>query len=262
MVLNAMTQINAPKLFQKLLPHKTELDHKYSHGYALIYGASKLTGATRLAADACARMGAGLTSVLAPDDTSAQIYRTSLPPHMMVLTPEDGENNRHITARLYGPGGLPRNTKIRANTSVVLDADAIHHCPETTQNPVILTPHEGEFAKAFPQITGTPEQRAQQASQKTGAYIVLKGARTIIAAPTGALIINDHASPHLATAGSGDVLAGMITGLLARNMPPLHACCASVWMHGQAGIDCGLGLVASDIPALIPRIWENLLPPS
>ena len=122
----------------------------------------------------------------------------------------------------------------------------------------MLTPHEGEFARAFPQLKGSREDKATEAAKTIGAHIVIKGASTIIAAPDGNTITNQHASPHLATAGSGDVLAGMILGLLAQGMDVFLASAAAVWIHGDVSISIGRGLVASDIPAQIPASLKKL----
>ncbi len=251
---------NNPELWLSHLPAKEEGAHKYAHGHGVIYGAPKLTGATRLAASACARIGAGLTSVIAPQDTGA-IYRTSLPAHIMVRDDEDWIDRR-VTAILYGPGGLAGKIRFRKGCVTILDAEALKILPEDLleylADNVILTPHEGEFVKAFPEITqGSKLERACSAAKESDALIVLKGADTIIAHPDGRAVINTHASPDLASAGTGDVLAGLIIGLAAQGMEPFYAACAAVWMHGEAAISFGPGLVASDIPKIIPQVLQD-----
>ena len=246
---------NHPDLWKDCFPIPKQESHKYDRGHAVIYGAPELTGATRLAAGACARIGAGLTTVLCTTETTS-IYRTTLPAHIMVrdnLTYRDPR----ITARLYGPGGLPKDCKISLSRPAVLDADALKTLPDTLNEHTILTPHEGEFKAAFPHIEGTALEKAQIAAKETGALIVLKGAHTIIAHPDGRSVINTHATPYLATAGSGDVLAGMITGLLAQHMPPFETACATAWLHGEAARRIGPGLVASDLPESIPQILRD-----
>jgi len=249
-------QDNHPDLWRGLLPLRTAKSHKYTHGHALIYGAPELTGATRLAAGACARMGAGLVTVLAPHDL-ANIYRTALPAHILVRGDLSWFDER-VTAKIYGPGGLSVVPDFYSNLPVVLDADALANMPKKLAPNYILTPHEGEFELAFPNIKGSREERAQHAAQVLNAHVVLKGAKTIIAAPDGRCVINKNASPSLATAGTGDVLAGMITGLVAQNMPIFEACCAAVWMHGQCANEFGAGLVASDLIDVIPRVLGDL----
>jgi NAD(P)H-hydrate epimerase len=121
-----------------------------------------------------------------------------------------------------------------------------------------LTPHEGEFKRLFPSITGSKLERTREAAKVSGAIVLLKGGDTVIAAPDGSAMITDHVSPSLATAGSGDVLAGMILGLLAQGMEPFQASCAASWIHGDAGLRFGMGLIAEDIPEQLPSILSDL----
>jgi len=148
---------------------------------------------------------------------------------------------------------------------VILDADALtvfgsdrEKLYSALNNNSILTPHEGEFARLFPDLDGFKTQRAQKAAQASGAVIVLKGPDTVIVAPDGRTVINTNAPPWLATAGSGDVLAGMIVGLAAQGMAPFDAACAAVWIHGAAAYLFGEGLVASDIATKIPAVLGEL----
>ncbi len=246
---------NKPSLWREHLPVKAANAHKYDCGHAVVYGAAELTGATRLAVESCARMGAGLVSVLAPPGTF-DIYRTALPAHILVRNDLSWWDER-ISAVLYGPGGLPVPVTIR-DIPTVLDADALGALPENLHDNVVLTPHEGEFARVFPAIGGSREERAMQAARDSSAIIVLKGAKTVIAHPDGLCVVNDHASPYLATAGTGDVLAGMITGLAAQGMNPFNAACAAVWMHGDAALRFGVGLVATDLPGMLPQVLKAL----
>lgn len=252
-----MTQKNTPDLWLKHFPQKKADTHKYDYGHAVVYGADELTGATRLAAGACARIGAGLTSVLC-NPHAGDVYRSSLPAHIMVRENLDWRDER-VSARLYGPGGVPQGAKISLNRPLVLDADAVFCCPEVLNENTVLTPHEGEFAQAFPDIEGSREDKAVSTAKEIGAVMVLKGHETVVAHPDGRICVNEHASSYLATAGSGDVLAGMITGLLAQGMPAFEASCAAVWVHGDAALKFGPGLVASDLIDIIPKVLQEEL---
>jgi ADP-dependent NAD(P)H-hydrate dehydratase / NAD(P)H-hydrate epimerase len=248
---------NSPKLWKSLFPRPSVEGHKYDRGVAAIYGAPALTGATRLAASACARIGAGLVNVVSAAER-ADVYRASLPAHILVRDLE--WDDARISARLYGCGGLPAGVKIRFDRPCVLDAEGVLALSGQPVSGVgVLTPHEGEFAKVFPDLEGSREARAAEAAARSGAVIVLKGARSVIAAPDGRLVVNDHASPFLATAGTGDVLAGMIAGLLAQGMPAFEASCAAVWLHGDAALRFGPGLVAEDLVAVLPAAMTAVL---
>ena len=179
--------------------------------------------------------------------------------------------DRQFTAYLIGPGaGVNDETRnralamLRTGRPTVLDADAItafQSDPDTLFRAIagqcVLTPHEGEFQRLF-DATGDKPTRARVASQLSGAVIVLKGADTVIAAPDGRQIINRNAPPTLATAGSGDVLSGILLGLLAQGMPPFHAAAAGVWIHGEAAKVFGPGLLAEDLPDLLPGVMVKL----
>ena len=258
--MSTTTANNAPQIWLKKLPRPATHGHKYHRGYAAIYGAPLLTGATRLAATACSRIGAGLVSVVASDNFD--IYRICLPADIMV----HDELPQKASVALAGSGGVtPEHSRSLLNKSElsakVFDADAL---PERgdfqhLDDSCILTPHFGEFERVFGAIDDDAEHAARNAAVASGAIVVLKSSTTVIANPNGDTVTNRHASPYLAKAGTGDVLAGMITGLAAQGMQPFDACCAAVWMHGESGIRLGPGLVASDIPDIIPEILQELL---
>jgi hydroxyethylthiazole kinase-like uncharacterized protein yjeF len=161
-------------------------------------------------------------------------------------------------------------TVLRLGRAAVLDAGALtafREAPDrlfraTAQSPapVVMTPHEGEFARLFPALAAMPSKlhRARAAAAAARAVVVLKGPDTVVANAGGASTINENAPPFLGTAGSGDVLAGMIGGLLAQAMPVFEAASCAVWMHGAAGARFGRGLIAEDLPDLIPDVFRDL----
>ena len=260
------------------LPSPADAGHKYDRGHAaVVSGGPSSTGAARLAAAAALRIGAGLVTVASPG--GAMLVNAAQLTAVMVRRADDGEalgellGDGRVTAAVIGMGlGLgdleAARAKVRAvlssGTAAVLDADALTafaHEPgalfAAIRGPAVLTPHEGEFGRLF-DVKGSREERAARAAKMSGAIVVLKGERTVIAAPDGRVHVNDHASPWLATAGSGDVLGGMIGGLLAQGMAPFEAARAAVWMHGDAGRRFGPGLIAEDLPDLLPAVLREL----
>jgi NAD(P)H-hydrate epimerase len=240
-----------------------------------------MTGAARMAARAAARAGAGLTTIAVPE-AGLPVYATALTSIMVrpLAQPDDLSRllaDARFSALLIGPGaGVTETTRARAlamlasGRPVLLDADAISVFAERPQDlfaairtACVLTPHEGEFARLF-NASGDKLARARTAARLSGAVIVLKGADTVIAAPDGRAIVNSNAPPTLATAGSGDVLGGIILGLLAQGMDAFFAAAAAVWLHGAAAADFGPGLLAEDLADLLPGVLRQLgaeLPP-
>jgi ADP-dependent NAD(P)H-hydrate dehydratase / NAD(P)H-hydrate epimerase len=266
---------NDPSLWRPHLPQLQAAGNKYSRGHALVSGGYPMTGAARMAARGAARAGAGLTSIAVPE-AALPIYAAALTSIMVHPVGEAKDfaqllADTRYNALLIGPGaGVTDATRERVlamlgtGRCVVLDADAMsvfaEHPDELTaaiRGPCILTPHEGEFRRLF-KLSGDKLTRARGAARTSGAIVVLKGADTVIASPEGHAIINTNAPASLATAGSGDVLGGMILGLLAQQMPPFLAAAAGVWLHGAAARAFGPGLLAEDLPDLLPGVLANL----
>lgn len=269
-----LTAVAGPSIFTVPEPHPE--DHKYRRGHAVIVGGGAMTGAGRLAARGARRMGAGMLTIAAPETASA-LYQGDAPGN--IVKPVEGagdlaallEDDRY-NAILLGAGGgrgallasMVLET-LKLQRSVVLDADALTSFEddpavlfEAVAGPAVLTPHAGEFKRLFPDLQGDKLMKAREASKRSRAVVVLKGADTVIAAPDGRAAINAMAPPTLATAGSGDVLGGMILALLAQGLPAFEAACAAVWTHGAAALAHGPGLVAEDIPEAIPVVLRTL----
>ena len=272
---------NDPAWWLDDLPRPRLDSHKYTRGHALVAGGAVMTGAARLGARSAARLGAGLVTVAA-HEAVFPVYAATLTG--VIVQPISGlgdfskllEDTRR-SAALIGPGaGVGAETRdktlaiLAAGKRAVLDADALTSFagdPESLfaaiRSPVVMTPHEGEFARLF-DTGGSKLDRVLRAARDSGAVIVLKGADTVIAAADGRAAVNTNAPPDLATAGSGDVLAGAVLGLLAQHMDPFAAAAAAVWLHGDAATRIGAGLVAEDLvdalaPALrdLARRWQH-----
>lgn len=280
-VLNAIapdTFENGPDLWREAMPWAQMNGHKYSRGHALVWGGFPMTGAARLAARAAARAGAGLVTLAVPTEAFA-IYATALTSIMVTPIAHQAAlshvlDDTRINAMLIGPGaGTTDATRahvlamLATARSIVLDADVFSSFQgdpamllHAIQGPCVMTPHEGEFQRIFSH-EGNKLDRARAAARQSGAVIVLKGADTVIASSCGRAAINANAPPSLATAGSGDVLAGLILGLLVQGMAIFEAACAGVWMHGAAATAFGPGLMAEDLPDLIPAVLRGLHAP-
>lgn len=266
---------NAPSLWAGALPRPGAEGNKYTRGHALIVGGYPMTGAARLAARAAARAGAGLVTVAVPPValpvyaaalTSVIVQAVGAPEELRALIADE-----RISAFLIGPGaGINPQTRSAALALLatarptVIDADAItvfaEDPPALTRaicGACVMTPHEGEFRRLFV-YADDKLRRARAAAQQVRAVIVLKGADTVIAGPDGRAIINSNAPPTLATAGSGDVLSGLIAGLLAQGMDAFDAAAAAVWMHGEAAAAFGPGLIAEDLPDALPQVLRKL----
>lgn len=277
---------NAPALWRAHLPRHAAGVHKYARGaVAVSAGGLSGVGAPRLGAHAALRIGAGLVTIICRPEALA-VHAARGPDALMQIAAADVSAfeaalvARKVDALLIGPAlGLDDEARswvaaaLRGAAPCVFDADALSHIgaqrPDFTDllrqraGAVVLTPHEGEFKRLFGDAPGFEPgrgklERARQAARQTGAVVVLKGPDTVIAAPDGRAVINDTGSPALATAGSGDVLGGIVAGLLAQKMPAFEAACAAVWLHGRAGETLGMGLVADDLPTALPRLLARL----
>lgn len=266
---------NGPDLWLHAFPWPRLDAHKYQRGHVLVAGGPVMTGAARLSALGAARIGAGLVTLAAPASAWA-VYASALTSIMVqpLETVDDFAvllSDPRKNAVVIGPGaGISADTKAYAlwalaeRRATVLDADAISVFStepsilfDAITGACVLTPHEGEFGRLFPTNASKLEQ-ARQAAGQSGAVLVLKGPDTIVAAPDGRAYINSNAPPDLATGGTGDVLAGMIGGLMAQGMDAFDAAAAAVWLHGEAGRLAGPGLISEDLPQVLPRVLRRL----
>jgi ADP-dependent NAD(P)H-hydrate dehydratase / NAD(P)H-hydrate epimerase len=278
---------NRPALWRSHFPRLREAGHKYDRGHAVVAsGTLWSTGAARLAARGALRAGAGLVTIASPREALAVNATANL---AVMVRPVDGAAelakllaDRRLNAFAIGPGagvGEPTCELVLAALSgeraVVLDADAITSFSSRPRRladallarggqAMLLTPHEGEFSRYFGALdertkAGSKLERARLAAELTGAVILLKGADTVVAAPDGRAAIAGNALPYLATAGAGDVLTGIATGLLAQGMPAFEAAAAAVWLHGEAAVAVGPGLISEDLPEALPRVYRALL---
>ena len=271
------TAHNTPALWQ--LPQRSWSDHKYDRGYAIVVGGGAMPGAARLAARAARRAGAGLLRMAVPPEVVAQCAADAPGAFVQALAATADLDDLFADPRrngvLFGPGaGVGATTRERtrkilgAGRAVVLDADALTSFEANPKAllaeiaaataPIVLTPHDGEFRRLFPEVVGSRLDRARRVAALSGAVVVLKGADTVVAAPDGRAAIASNAPSWLATGGTGDVLAGLILGLLVQRMPAWEAACAAVWIHGEAGRRVGRGLIAEDLPEAVPSILAGI----
>lgn len=267
---------NSPALWRHALPLRAAADHKYARGAALVLSGPEFrTGASRLAARATLQIGAGLVTLVgAPDalrEQATQVTAIMLRPFEAVADFRNFLADDRLRVIVMGPAaGVGETTRrlvalaARTRIGMVLDADALTSFAGDAETlaallrrreaSTILTPHEGEFARLLPDLEGSREERVLAASGFLGAIMVLKGHRTLIATPDGRLIENANAPPTLATAGSGDVLAGLIGGLVAQGMPGFEAAAAGVWLHGEVGSMAGAHPTAEDFVTAIRNL--------
>ena len=270
-LITPMTFANDTALWAGYFREGAPTQHKYDKGHALIVaGGREGTGAARLAARAALRAGAGLVTLAVPPEAFST-YAARGPDALMLRAMtsldemlQDPRRNAVLIGPAYGVGAATRTAVLDlmgTSRALVLDADALSSFAgdawglsaalKRRTAPCIITPHEGEFARLFAgqlDLAQDKLARARQAAALLHCVVVLKGADTVIAAPDGRAALNHNAPPWLATAGSGDVLAGIATGLLAQGLAAFEAACAAVWLHGEAGRAAGRGLIADDLP--------------
>jgi ADP-dependent NAD(P)H-hydrate dehydratase / NAD(P)H-hydrate epimerase len=277
---------NTPELWRKSFPVPRIDGQKYSRGHALVVsGDIAATGAARLSARGALRAGAGLVTLASPRDALAvnAVALTAVMVRAIDTAVEFAEllTDKRLKTCVIGPGaGVGERTRdfvlaaLSARRDLVLDADALTsfaNAPDrlfeaikaSPDSKVVLTPHEGEFPRLFSDISNkhphrSKLERVRAAAERSGAVVLLKGPDTVVASPEGRATIADNAPPWLATAGAGDVLAGMIAGMLAQSALAFEAACIGVWMHGEAAREAGPGLIAEDLPEVLPAVFRRL----
>lgn len=275
-----MTETNDPAIWRNFLPWPCAETHKHARGrLGVVSGRAHQTGAARLAARAGLRIGAGVVRIFCPPDAVAVIAPAV---EAIMLTPFAAADAlarevEDMDAVVVGPAaGLDETTVANiealalSGAALVIDADGLSvfkgrsaQLFAVLDRDDVLTPHEGEFERLFPGLLRKGRTAAAvEAAQRAQAVLVLKGSETVVAAADGRVRINRNGSPWLATAGSGDVLSGMIGGLIAQRMDSFEAACAAVWMHADAADRFGPGLIAEDLSEVLPASLRGLWTPS
>jgi hydroxyethylthiazole kinase-like uncharacterized protein yjeF len=277
---------NIPEFWRKSFPVPRIDGHKYARGHTIVVsGDIAATGAARMSARGSLRAGAGLVTLASPRDALA-VNASALTAVMVRAIDTAVEfaellTDKRLNTCVIGPGaGLGQRTHdfvltaLFAKRGLVLDADALTSFAEApdrlfeaikaSHDPqVVLTPHEGEFPRLFSDMSNkhpfrSKLERVRAAAERSGAVVLLKGPDTVVASPEGRATIAANAPPWLATAGAGDVLSGMIAGLLAQGVPAFEAASIGAWMHGEAAREAGPGLIAEDLPEVLPAVFRHL----
>jgi ADP-dependent NAD(P)H-hydrate dehydratase / NAD(P)H-hydrate epimerase len=277
---------NVPQVWRKSFPIPAIDGHKYARGHTIVVsGDIAATGAARMSARGCLRAGAGLVTLASPRDAlvvnAAALTAVMVRPIDTVVEFAELLTDKRLNTCVIGPGaGIGDRsrdfvlTALSAKRGLVLDADALTSfadAPEqlfeaikASHDPqIVLTPHEGEFPRLFSDISNkhplrSKLERVRAAAERSGAVVLLKGPDTVVASPDGRATIASNAPPWLATAGAGDVLSGMIAGLLAQGVTAFEAASIGVWMHGEAAREAGPGLIAEDLPEVLPAVFRHL----
>jgi ADP-dependent NAD(P)H-hydrate dehydratase / NAD(P)H-hydrate epimerase len=273
---------NAPALWRKKLPRPPKAAHKHRRGHTLVFGGpAPMSGAGRLAGYAALRIGSGLVTTLVPKAALAVYAR-----HQLALMAKGYETaaeaaaavgSKNFNALVIGPGnGVGEGTRhnvlaaLKTKKAIVCDADALTSFKENPRRlfralhrKAVLTPHAGEFARLFPDLDPPLDkiEATRLAAKRAGCIVLLKGADTVIASPKGTAVVNVHATPYLATAGAGDVLAGVIAGLMAQGMRAFEAACAGAWLQGEAALRRGPGLISEDLLKGLPGALKKVVSP-
>jgi len=277
---------NIPQFWRQSFPVPQIDGHKYARGHTIVVsGDITATGAARMSARGCLRAGAGLVTLASPRD-ALTVNAAALTAVMLCVIDTPVEfaellTDKRLNSCVIGPGaGLGQRTRdfvltaLSTKRGLVLDADALTSFAEApdrlfeaikmSHDPlVVLTPHEGEFPRLFSDISNkhplrSKLERVRAAAERSGAVVLLKGPDTVVASPNGRATIAANAPPWLATAGAGDVLSGMIAGMLAQGAPAFEAASIGVWMHGEAAREAGPGLIAEDLPEVLPAVCRRL----
>ncbi len=270
------TAVDAPPAWRGSLAGRTPSDHKYRRGHVVVVGGA-MAGAARLALAAARRSGVGLATAAVPPGSSA-LYANGAPgaivrdvagAEALAALLADPRFSAVVVGPGLGDGEKPRalvSAVLSTGRAVLIDADGIgafagaaSDLASRITGPVVLTPHEGEFRRLLPDLDLAAGKlvAARAAAARLGAVVLLKGADTVVAAPDGRAVLVDNAPPTLATAGSGDVLAGLIGGLLARGVPAFEAASAGAWIHGEAGLAAGPSVIAEDLVERIGPLVER-----
>jgi len=281
-----LTSENTPDAWRAAFPVPQVDGHKYARGHAVVVsGDIAATGAARMSARGALRAGAGLVTLATPRDALA-VNASALTAVMVQVADTVVEfaellGDKRLNACVIGPGaGVGERTcdfvltALTTRRHLVLDADALTSfagAPDrlfevikaSSEAQVVLTPHEGEFPRLFSDMSNknpgrSKLERVRAAAERSGAVVLLKGPDTVVASPDGRATIAANAPPWLATAGAGDVLSGMIAGLLAQGTPAFEAASIGVWMHGEAAREAGPGLIAEDLPETLPAVFRRL----
>jgi hydroxyethylthiazole kinase-like uncharacterized protein yjeF len=277
---------NTPEIWRTSFPVPRVSGHKYARGHVLVVsGDVAATGAARMSARAALRAGAGLVTLASPRDAlvvnAAALTAVMVRPVDSTVEFAEQLADKRFNTVVIGPGaGVGQgtvdfvHTALSAQRHLVLDADALTSFADApdrlfesikavSEPQVVLTPHEGEFPRLFSDMSNkhpgrSKLERVRAAAERSGAVVLLKGPDTTVASPDGRASIAANALPWLATAGSGDVLAGIIAGLLAQGVPAFEAASMGVWMHGEAAREAGPGLIAEDLPETMPAVTRRI----
>jgi hydroxyethylthiazole kinase-like uncharacterized protein yjeF len=269
---------NQPNLWLDRFPWPQTGGHKSQRGWLMVVsGPAAKTGAARLASRGGLRVGAGLVTVLSPPGAvivnAAHLEAVMLAPFndAEALAEQASKASAVVIGPAAGVGEATRANLLslaKLDAALIVDADALTTFKDDTATLFdvlsvkdVMTPHPGEFERVFPGLLNGSDNRitaARTAAERSGAVVLLKGSDTVIAAPDGRAAVNTNSAPWLATAGSGDVLAGLIGGLIAQGMTSFDAACAGAWLHGAAGAAFGPGLISEDLPGMIPGVLAGL----